>query len=250
LLRQEEVQTDKFRIATDGMQRECYDRLVGLRKLGENGDIIADYLIAYKSETDTENSTRARNCLNIILFSEKVGKPLRLVTKEDIQRYFNSLRTSDPKHKWKGYWNLLRVAIPRFFKWLYYPDIPPKERNRLKLDMLPYIPEMRRKEKTYRPEDMWALEDSELFFKYCPDPRIISYHAIAHATGARPSEILGLTIGDIKWPADGTPPYFTVKGKTGQRTLRMYRFVEYVKEFIEGQMMQSVRTTEMLSSVY
>jgi len=227
------------------MQQECYDRLV---QLGENGGIIADYLIAYKAETDTENSTRARNCLNIVLFSEKVGKPLRLVTKEDIQRYFNSLRTSDPKHKWKGYWNLLRVAIPRFFKWLYYPDIPPKERNRLKLDILPYIPEMRRKEKTYKPEDMWDIGDSELFFKYCPDPRIICYHSIAHATGARPHEILGLTIGDIIWPADRTPPYFTVRGKTGQRTLRMYRFENYVKEFIEGHPRRAIPSSPLIWS--
>ena len=76
------VGEDRFKYATDGMQQECYDRLV---QLGENGGIIADYLIAYRLETDTENSTRARNCLNIVLFSEKVGKPLRLVTKEDIQ---------------------------------------------------------------------------------------------------------------------------------------------------------------------
>jgi len=38
------------------------------------------------------------------------------------------------------------------------------------LNLLPYIPEMRRKEKTYRPEDMWDIDDSELFSKYCPGP--------------------------------------------------------------------------------
>jgi integrase len=107
---------------------------------------------------------------------------------------------------------------------------------------------MRRKEKTYRPEDMWTIEDSEIFFKYCPDPRIICYHSIGHATGARPNEILGLMIGDIIWPADGTAPYFTVKGKTGQRTLRMYRFEDYVKEFIEGHPRRAISTSPLIWS--
>src|SRR5215831_484354 len=238
---QQQQQQDKFRIATEGMPQYCYDRLVQLSSRNkENGDIIANYLIAYRYETATEDSTRASNCANLIRFAEKVApgpdKSLKDVTRDDIQQYFNGLKKSekeDPKHKWKGNHNLLRVYILRFFKWLYYPDITsPKQRP--KPDVMPYIPMMRRKEKTYRPEDMWTIEESELFFKYCPDPRIVCYHSIANATGARPKEILDLTIGDIIWPPDGSPPYFTVKGKTGQRTLKIYRFENYIKEFIEG----------------
>ena len=110
---------------------------------------------------------------------------------------------------------------------------------------------MRRKEKTYQPEDMCPIEESELFFKYCPDPRIICYHfssSIANATGARPKEILDLTIGDIIRPADGTAPYFTVKGKTGQRRLRIYRFENYIKQFIEQHPRKAIRTSPLLWS--
>jgi hypothetical protein len=49
-MREERQGQDKFKSATEGMQQECYDRLSN-PKLGENGDIIADYLIAYKTET-------------------------------------------------------------------------------------------------------------------------------------------------------------------------------------------------------
>ena len=213
----QQTEQDKFKSATEGMQQYCYDRLVQLSlRNKENGDIIADYIVAYKSETDTADSTRSVNCANLIRFAERFDKSLKDVTREDIQQYFNGLKKfekEDPKHKWKGNHNLLRIHIPRLFKWLYYPDIPPKQRP--KPDIIPYIPIMRRKEKTYRPEDMWTIEESELFFKYCPDPRIVCYHSIANATGARPKEILDLTIGDIIWPPDGSPPYFTVKGKTG-----------------------------------
>ena len=142
---------------------------------------------------------------------------------------------------------MLRVHIPRLFKWLYYPDITsPKQRP--KPDIIPSIPMMRRKEKTYRPEDMWTIEESELFFKYCPNSRVVCYHAIANATGARPQEILDLTIGDIIWPPDGSPPYFTVKGKTGQRTLKIYRFENYIKDFIERHPKKAIRTSPLIWS--
>jgi hypothetical protein len=108
---------DKIKSATDGMQQECYDRLL---KLGRNSDIIADYLIAYKNETDTKVSTRTTICLNIIRFTQKVGREVSSVTSDDILVYFDGLKKSeyvDPQHKWKGTWNLLRIIVPRFFKW-------------------------------------------------------------------------------------------------------------------------------------
>ena len=209
----------KIKSATEGMQQECYDRLLKL----ENADVIADYLIAYKNETDTKVSTRTTICLNIIRFAQKMGKPLGTVTNDDILLYFNGLKKSeDPKHKWKGSWNMLRIIIPRFFKWYYYPNLPPDKRP--KSDIIPYLPRMKRMEKTYKPSDMWTIEDNELFLRYCPDPRIKCYHSIATATGARPHEILNLKIEDIIWPVDGGNPSFTVNGKTGQRSLRIFRF--------------------------
>ena len=88
----------KFKSATEGMQQECYSKLLDLAKdPGGNADIIADYLIAYKAETDTTDLTRASNCLNIIRFIQKVGKdkPFRSITSEDILSYFNSIRKSE-----------------------------------------------------------------------------------------------------------------------------------------------------------
>ena len=250
---QTKTEEDKFKSATEGMQQCCYDRLVQLSlRNKKNGDFIADYLVAYRYETATEDSTRATNCMYLIRFAEEVcgpDKSLKDVTSQDIQQYFNGVKKSeidDPKHKWKGTWNLLRVYLSRFFKWLYYPSKEPSKRP--KPSIMPYIPKMKRKEKTYRPEDMWTIEESELFFKYCPDSRIVCYHSIANATGARPQEILDLTIGDIIWPSDGTAPYFTVKGKTGQRTLKIYRFENYIKDFIERHPKKAILTSPLIWS--
>lgn len=52
--------------------------------------------------------------------------------------------------------------------------------------------------KAYKPTDMWTLEDNLVFLKYCPDPKMVCYHALAIA-GARPHEILALKIEDIIW---------------------------------------------------
>src|SRR5262249_55820858 len=81
-------QENKFKSATDGMQKECYDRLVSMKNK-ENAGIIADYLIAYKSETDTTDWTRAINCLNIIRFTEGVNKSPSPKIKSDPQNHEN-----------------------------------------------------------------------------------------------------------------------------------------------------------------
>jgi integrase/recombinase XerD len=252
----DKISTNKIKSATDGMQQECYDRLVAM-KLGiaegnrENSDIIADYLIAYKNESDTKVSTRTTICLNMIRFTQKVAKekPLGTIDKNDILLFFDGLKKSedvDPKHKWKGTWNLLRIIVPRFFKWFYYPNLPPSKRP--KPDMIPYIPRMKRKEKTYKPSDMWTIEENELFLKYCPDPRIRCYHSIAAATGARPHEILNLKKEDIIWPLDGGNPYFTVYGKTGQRSLKIFRFQSYIKEWMEHHPSRGVSSSYLIWS--
>lgn len=183
----------------------------------------------------------------MVRFAEKINKPLRDTTREDVLDYFDGLRKpqgKDLKNKWKGTWKLHLVHIPYFFKWLYHPDKPPRKRPIPAI--VADIPAMKRKEKkTYEPVDMWdPIEDSEVFFKYCQSTwtRIKAYHAIA-VTGARPHEILRLTIEDIIWPPDGEHPYFLAVGKTGKRTIWITRFQEYVREWIEQHPKRAIRSS-------
>jgi integrase len=183
----------------------------------------------------------------MVRFAEKINKPLTDTTCEDVLDYFDGLRKpqgKDLKNKWKGTWKLHLVHIPYFFKWLYHPDKPPRKRRIP--DIVADIPAMKRKEKkTYEAVDMWdPIEDSEVFFKYCPSTRtrIKAYHAIA-VTGARPHEILRLKIEDIIWPPDGEHPYFLAVGKTGKRTIWITRFQEYVREWIEQHPKRAIRSS-------
>jgi hypothetical protein len=61
-------------------------------------------------------------------------------------------------HKWIGTYNLYRVLLIRFFRWLYYPDIEQKKRP--KPSIVDNTPQLKRKEKSrYKPTDLWTTED-------------------------------------------------------------------------------------------
>ncbi|MGA8083560.1 MAG: tyrosine-type recombinase/integrase [Candidatus Nitrosopolaris sp.] len=239
---------EKIRLATAGMPRECYKRLLQF----EIGNvIIADYLIAYKRESDVKDVTRATACRNLLRFAEKVNKPFVEMTREDVFSYLDGFKkpdSVDPLHKWKGMYTLFSTIITRFFKWFYHPDINPSQRP--EPTVVANIPKMKRKEKNYRPSDMWTLEESEIFFKYCPTDlhKIRCYHAIAVSTGARPHEILKLKIEDIIWPPNGEFPSFVVNGKTGTRSLTVYFFHKYVQEWIEQHPFRAVRSSILVYS--
>jgi hypothetical protein len=52
------------------------------------------------------------------------------VTRNDVINFLNSLRKTDeedPLHKWIGTYNIYRVHLLRFFKWLHTPDIEPSK---------------------------------------------------------------------------------------------------------------------------
>jgi hypothetical protein len=70
------------------------------------------------------------------------------MTRDDMLSFLDSFRrseVSDPMHKWIGTYNLYRMTLFRFFKWLYYPDIESDKRpNPLFIEN---IPQLKRKEK-------------------------------------------------------------------------------------------------------
>ena len=99
-------------------------------------------------------------------------------------------------HKWIGTYNHYLIVISRFFKWLYYPDLPSNERQ--KPAVIDNLTQLKRKEKSiYKPTDLWTQDDDQLFLKYCPSKRERCYHMISRDTSCRPHEILGLRIKDV-----------------------------------------------------
>ena len=168
------------------------------------------------------------------MFKTKLFKE---ITREDILSFLDSFRkveSVDPLHKWIGSYNLYRIQLMRFFKWLYSPDIEPDKRP--KPSMIENILQLKRKEKSiYKPTDLWTIEDDSLFLKYCPNPRDRCYHAMSRDSAARPHELLKLKIKDVVFKLTPDKKQYAeilVNGKTGTRHIPLIDSIPYIKDWI------------------
>jgi hypothetical protein len=90
---------------------------------------IIDYIAAMKSEVNLSDNYR-RDIIEILcrfsrFNSNKHFKGLKRADTIAFLETFRRTETQDPMHKWIGTYNLFRIHLVRFFKWLYYPDFEP-----------------------------------------------------------------------------------------------------------------------------
>ena len=166
----------------------------------QNVSAISKYIRDMIAEINPSTSYIENQIKTLCYFSDFTKQtPFSKMSRDDVCRYLDSHRRSeesDPLHKWISTYNLRRIYLLRFFKWLYYPELEQKKRP------LPVvaanIASFKRKEQSiYKPTDLWTEEDDLLFLKYCPNKRDRCYHMIARDSSCRPSEILGLKIKSI-----------------------------------------------------
>jgi hypothetical protein len=148
----------------------------------ENVLTICDYVSSMRSEVNPSSYYR-RDIItllcNLSTFFNNNAKSFKEITRDDLLSFLDSYRKTedlDPSHKWIGTYNLFRIHLIRFFKWLYFPDVQPDKRP--KPPVIENIAQLKRKEKSlYKPTDLWTADDDSLFLKYCPNPRDRCYHA-------------------------------------------------------------------------
>ena len=171
-------------------------KLLG-KQSNQNAITISQYVYAMNTEINP-SASYGENQLKVLCYLSDLHKqkPFLEMTRDDVLQYLDSHRRSeesDPLHKWIGTYNLRRVYLMRFFKWLHYPELEPSKRPIT--DVVKNIPSFKRKEQSiYKPTDLWTEQDDALFLKYCPNKRDRCYHMVAHDSSCRPSEILGLKI--------------------------------------------------------
>jgi integrase len=205
---------------------------------------IISYITALNTEIHLSTNYRKDIIQLLTKFSKshadiinKYNFDFKEVTRKDVINFLESLRktdTKDPYHKWIGTYNIYRVHLLRFFKWLHAPDIEPSKRP--KPAVVDNIPKLRRKEMShYKPSDLWAPEDDILFLKYCPSMWDRCYHAISRDLAARPHEILNLKIRDIMFKTANGHVYVecVVNGKTGTRPLVLINSIPYLKDYLD-----------------
>ena len=144
-----------------------------LKLTQDNAPVISSYFKAFGNEINLSDNYKRINLTTLVYLSRfHYNKKFKEMAKEDIILYLNSLRKNDsvdPLHSWVSTYNLYLIVLTRFFKWLYYPDLSPKERIK---PACVNIPTLKRKEQSiYRPSDMWTQEDDILFLKYCPSKK-------------------------------------------------------------------------------
>ena len=193
----------KIQNTVEGLPHECFNHLLNRVMPGckANVLVICDYISSLKSEINPSNNYQRDSIILLCKLSVyfKNDKMYKEMTREDLLSFLDSFRkieAVDPLHKWIGTHNLYRIHLMRFFKWLYFPNIEYKQRP--KPDVIKSIYQLKRKEKsTYKPTDLWTVEDDSLFLKCCPNSRDRCYHSMSRDSAARPHELLKLRIKDV-----------------------------------------------------
>jgi integrase len=211
---------------------------IRLNETGENNKVISDYVKCLGNEIRLSENYKKLNATILVYVSEFLSnKKFKEMTKDDNLAFLNSLRKKedkDPVHGWIATYNIYLIILSRFFKWLYYPDLSPKERPKPPcID----IPNLKRKEQSkYKPTDLWTQEDDLLFLKYCPSKRDRCYHSISRDSSCRPHELLKLKIKDVvfKMTKEGRQyAEVLVNGKTGQRHIPLINSIPYLKDWMD-----------------
>jgi integrase len=198
---------------------------------------IVDYIKAMKSEVNLSDYYR-RDVIDVLIKLYKhAKKSFKDLTRDDILLFLDSFRKPeevDPLHKWIGTYNLYRIHLQRFFKWLYSPEVEHTKRS--KPSVIDNIPKLKRKEVSiYKPSDLWTAEDDLLFLKFCPSARDRCFHAISRDLSCRPHEILKLKIRDLAFKMIGSSQYaeIVVNGKTGTRPIPLINSIPYLKDYLD-----------------
>jgi integrase/recombinase XerD len=254
-------ESDRQRIenATHELSDRCFNYLSNRVLLSpsiigkQNALTICNYISSLRSEINPSNHYRNDTIILLCDLSIFFGnaKSFKEITRDELLSFLDRYRKPediDPLHKWIGTYNLYRIQLMRFFKWLYYPNV--EQKNRPKPSVIENISQLKRKEKSiYKPTDMWTTEEDSLFLKYCPNPRDRCYHAMSRDSAARPHELLKLRIKDVVFKLTPDKKQYAeilVNGKTGSRPIPLIDSIPYIKDWLSNHHPQAGNPSSIL----
>jgi hypothetical protein len=98
----------------------------------ENCSTIISYILAMQSETNLSDDYRVNIIHKLKQLAEYHNpKPFKDMTRQDVLDFLDRFRKPenvDPLHKWVGTYEIARIILLRFSRWLYYPDLPHDKR--------------------------------------------------------------------------------------------------------------------------
>lgn len=228
----------KIDMITTGLLPFFGKKLRGLTNT-QNVSTIIQYIQAMNTEINMSDNYRRDTIDTLCRLCEfdHNNKTFEDITRDELLVFLDSYRKPeqiDPLHKWVGTYNLYRIHLLRFFRWLYSPQV--EQTKRPIPAVVENIPRLKRKEiSIYKPTDMWTPADDLLFLKYCPNKRDRCYHAVSRDLSCRPHEILKLKIKDVVFKTIRTSQYaeVVVNGKTGTRPIPLINSLPYLKDYLD-----------------
>ena len=122
------VNTEIEKIASDLSGEKTFLRNL-LHSAEDNAQVIINYVTVVKTEVNYSINYGTDTIGILCRFSRfHKNKPFKEITRDDIIEFLDSLRkteTQDPYHKWIGTYNVYRMYLLRFFRWLYSPNLEP-----------------------------------------------------------------------------------------------------------------------------
>ena len=112
--------------ATSGLPNEFRNILLKTRSQ-DNALTIANYILSMKHEINLSDTYRMSTIKNLAKLSNFENLPFSEITRNELLSFLDSHRKPepmDPSHKWVGTYNQYLITSSRFFKWLYYPNLP------------------------------------------------------------------------------------------------------------------------------
>ena len=86
-------------------------------------------MLAMQTEVGPAESYRIDTLYKLKQFAEFHNpKPFKELTRQDVIDFLDRLRkpeSVDPLHQWQGSYELYRIILLRFFRWLYYEQVVP-----------------------------------------------------------------------------------------------------------------------------
>jgi site-specific recombinase XerD len=203
-----------------------------------NAAALCEFLEQQQNEKNVKSSTVETYIKRLCWLSQFTkNKSWKVMTRDDVQGYLLSHKKSeeeDPRHKWIGSFNSWLSLYIGFFRWMHNHD---KNRDDWKTPECVQIKRLKRaEESTYTPEQIWTIEDNEIFLRYVPHRMFSAFHAMTVDMSARPAELLSCNIEDIKFKVSSTGKNYAFveirQSKTRTRTLPLIVSVPYIKSWL------------------
>jgi site-specific recombinase XerD len=198
----------------DSSIRNVKKRIEGLEQEG-NAEIILKFLEKLFSEgISKQRVLKYGNHLKVI--SERMGKSFSEVDEEDIVRYLSQLEQSDYSEYTK---RDFKVVLKRFFRYL--------GKEELTEDIKTTVRNSRKK----LPDELLTEADVKKIVDTADHPRDKAIIGTLYEGGLRVGELASLKIKNIEFDDDGA--VIKVRGKTGERRVRLVSFASTVAAWLE-----------------